>query len=164
MSLCYDFQKWTILTLGLVLSIGLITMAYGQLNNNQTNPFVKFFQERVDAKSLRITSNDTKRDTIRGYACIQVEKNDTEKTCRYWTNGELKSRLLNALGQDNEVRHYFRDLLRKSILPYTNVTEFCEAEAYRENPEYNDLQHRVYVGTCVALREGFDEAMSKEIK
>ena len=148
MSLRYDSQKWTILTLGLVvtiLSIGLITMAYGQLNNNQTNPFVKFFQERVDAKSLRITSNDTK------------------KTCKYWTNGELKSWLLNALGQDNEVRHYFRDLLRKSILPYANVTEFCEAEAYRENPEYDDLQHRVYVSTCVALREGFDEAMSKEI-
>jgi hypothetical protein len=34
MSLCYDFQKWTMITLTSVaisLSVGLITLAYGQL-------------------------------------------------------------------------------------------------------------------------------------
>jgi hypothetical protein len=37
MSLCYDFQKWTILTLGLIaitLTTGLVGIAYGQESNS----------------------------------------------------------------------------------------------------------------------------------
>jgi hypothetical protein len=40
MSLCYDFQKWTILTLGLVaisLAVGLVLMQYAHGQNNETS-------------------------------------------------------------------------------------------------------------------------------
>ena len=44
MSLCYDFQKWTMITLATIaisLIVGLVTLAYGQTetHNNKKNPF-----------------------------------------------------------------------------------------------------------------------------
>ena len=33
--------------------------------------------------------------------CIQVDKNSTEKVCKYWNNAELRNWFLNALRQDD---------------------------------------------------------------
>ena len=34
---------------------------------------------------------------------------------------------------------------------YSNITEYCKDESKTENPEYNSLQNKVYVGTCTYL-------------
>jgi hypothetical protein len=54
MSLCYDFQKWTMVTLGLIaisLTVGLISIAFGQSIDdlkNQANQEAKYRTEYID--------------------------------------------------------------------------------------------------------------------
>jgi uncharacterized protein (DUF924 family) len=47
--------------------------------------------------------------------CIQVDKNSTEKVCKYWNNTELRIWFLNVLRQDDEIQQYFQDLVTKSL-------------------------------------------------
>jgi PsbP len=62
MSLCYDFQKWTILTLGLVaisLTIGLISIAHGQTNSSNAQSSVNFLNatNNIMKFSILVPSN-----------------------------------------------------------------------------------------------------------
>ena len=63
MSLCYDFQKWTVLSMGLTaatLIVGLVLMQVGhaQINNTETNAtgsYLRCFQGTMEFFLLGIT-------------------------------------------------------------------------------------------------------------
>jgi len=88
-----------------------------QLNNdtdegNQVlNQLKKVLRERIDMNSIRINQTDPKT----GYMCIQVDKNSTEKVCKYWNNAELRIILLDIMNQDDEFRNMFNNYIRQKL-------------------------------------------------
>lgn len=71
MSLCYDFQKWTMITLASIaisLTIGLVTLAYGQETNNfktYTNKDMKFTIQHPSNWKIDAENEDSVDFTIR---------------------------------------------------------------------------------------------------
>jgi hypothetical protein len=66
----------------------------------------KAILKRIDPNSVRF--NETYTD--RAYMCIQLNINNTEKTCKVWTNDELRRIFLNIFRQDDELNQYLSDL------------------------------------------------------
>jgi hypothetical protein len=55
------------------------------------------------------------QNTGTAYFCIRVDKNTTEKICKYWNKEELRPVLGNILERDNELKNFFRQFIKDSF-------------------------------------------------
>jgi hypothetical protein len=95
----YDFQKWTILTLGLVtisLSVGLVLQyAHGFVdgNNNGKDDVQEFFKSCKEGKIYFPFPEDCYDTHPKDYSLSQNRQNLSETSCYsntivYWHNGK----------------------------------------------------------------------------
>lgn len=122
--------------LSIVIGLSIYTawqLAYGS-EDNQSNLITKFLGQRIDINSLRTNQTELNRinqteldktdpETRVIYVCIQVNKNSTEKVCKYWNNAELRIWFLNGLRQDDEIKQYLHDAFIKSLQDSFNKSQ-----------------------------------------
>lgn len=120
---------FTFTVISIVISLSVYTawqIAYGS-EDNQINLIENLLKERIDFNSIRFNQTDidnqTDIESKTAYMCIQVDKNSTEKVCKYWNNAQLRIWFLNALRQDDEIQQYFQDLVTKSLQDAFNKTD-----------------------------------------
>jgi hypothetical protein len=115
MSVCYDFQKWTIISLASVaitLTIGLISLAYGQEINNS-----KLFEDMSNSSKLyeQMMKPYAKLDNLKTQMdLLQSEKQSLEA-------------MINYCFEHADRPNPLQDLIDKALLPANMTGITCPA-------------------------------------
>lgn len=76
---------------------------------------IKNMQDLQDIQNQLQSQNQTDPDKKTAYLCIQLDKNSTERVCKYWNNEDLRPVILNILRQDPDFKNLLRQILQDAF-------------------------------------------------
>jgi hypothetical protein len=67
-------------------------------------------------------------DDITIYLCILVDKNRTQRVCKYWNNDELRPVILKIMSENDELNNLLRQTLQDSFNKAFNKSQNFSSE------------------------------------
>jgi hypothetical protein len=101
------------------------------------NAMIRLLQERLGLTNTQdiqnfqdqyLSQSNKDPEDITILLCVQVDKNSTQRVCKYWNNAELRPVMLKIMSEDEELNNLFRQTILDSFNKAFNKSQNFSSE------------------------------------